>query len=371
MSLNEMLYNKYRPTKLSEVVGQKLIIKDLQKRSKDNSLPRVILLSGPTGLGKTTLERIISKNLACNNKDVEGNSCNTCDICETITQQKKNTFYFSENCSNLGINEVRELVENMSVKSFSKSKIKIFSLDELQEMRKTPAALNNLLKPLESDSPYTYFILGTMSEKDVPKAILNRCTHYRLKPHSLTDIANQLQYICKQENIDINTEEKADVLVTIADNSYGSLRTAISYLERVINSELWTVAEVVSELDIISNVDLVSNINKLFNGDPSALNITYSTELVDKLRYMFGTMYKIQSGVEVPRWQADQLNGISKTITLQQIDSALQKLFMLNQYPYVSQNLIDYILIQILNDNKQIASTDQPVRRRVNNCKSF
>lgn len=359
---NSMLYNKYRPSKLSEVVGHKFIIKDLQQRTKNGNLSRVILLCGPTGVGKTTLERIIAKNLACNNKDIEGNSCNICEICKTIEDQKINNFYFSENCSNLNIEEVRQLVENASVKSFSNSKVKIFGLDEFQEMKKSPAALNNLLKPIESDSKNVYYILGTMDEKSVPKAITNRCTTYKLKPHTIEDVSKQLYYICKQENIIIDTEEKVNVLLTIAENSYGSMRQAISYLERIIYSELWTVKEVILELEIISINDLVSSINNLFKGNSEAFNIQYTIDLKDKLRYMLGIIYKILSKIDVPYWQIQQLQGIDKTIIIKQIEYALNKLFELNKYSYVNQELIDFIMVDIFNYNRNFIETKQRIK---------
>ena len=363
---NIQLYNKYRPKNLSEVVGHSATIKDLQKRSKENSIPKVILLSGITGVGKTTLFRIISKNIACNDKDENGNSCNTCSICETIDNEKANNFYFEENGSNLNIEKVRELVDQSEVKSFSKAKVKIFVVDEVQEMRKAQAALNNLLKPIEKEQKNVYFIFGTMSDKDVPNAVKNRCTTYKLKPHSFEDIAGQLYKICSLENVQIDNNDKADVLLTIAENSYGSLRQAISYLERVIYSELWTVNEVIKELDIVSNSELIKSLNYLFNGDSKAFDLEFNKELVDKIRYTLGTAYKVKSGIEVPKWQLIQLQGFDKNISSDYIMYALEKLFDLNKYPYINQEILDYTFVDIFNNIKHMMEhiKESPPRRR-------
>lgn len=243
-----MLYNQYRPSSLSGVIGHDKTIKALIKRTKENDIPKRILFTGITGIGKTTLMRIVGKNILCNNKDKDGNSCNQCEICNAIDNEQMNSFYTESNASNLNIDEVRKLVQDAEMKSFSQAKAKVFVIDEIQEMTKAKAALNNLLKPLEKEYKNVYFILGTMSPKDVPTSIKNRCATYDLKPIAIDEISKQLYSICNKENIKIDTEEKANVLITIADNSYGSMRTAVSYLERVIDSELWTVSEVIKEL---------------------------------------------------------------------------------------------------------------------------
>ena len=349
---NTLLYNKYRPNSLTTIIGHSATVKDLQKRSKNNTLPRVMLFSGITGIGKTTFFRIISKNIICNDRDENGNSCNVCNICKTIDNEKISNFYFEINASSLNIDEVRTLIENAEVKSFSNAKAKIFVIDEVQEMKKSQAALNALLKPIEKEYKNVYFIFGTMDDKQVPKAILNRCTVYKLKPHTLEDISKQLYSICNLENVKIETEEQANVLVTLAENSYGSLRQAISYLERVINSELWTTKEVNKELGLVSASELNQKINSLFKGRSDAFEIVYSEDLINTIRYMFGAMYKKLSDVPVEGWQLEKLTGIDRSITIKQVEHALNKLFDLNKYPYINQEIIDFTLVDIFNWNK-------------------
>ncbi len=356
-----MLYNDTRPLTLDEVVGQDATVKALKKHFKEKKIPRVILLTGITGIGKTTLQRIIGKAILCNNTDANGYGCNTCDICKAIDTEQMNNFFFEKNASDLGIDGVRELVADAGVKSFSQAKAKVFCIDELQEMNKTQAALKNLLKPLEKDTKNVYFILGTMSAKDIPQAIKNRALTFNLKPISVEKVSEHLYNTCEKMGIKIDTEEKANVLITIADNAFGSLRTAISNLEVVIASELWTVKEVISELNLVLVSDMIKSINSLFSGKSSAFDIEYSEDIIKKLRYTLGTMFKIKSGIEVPGWQAKQLTGINTSITVNQIEFALNHLFELNKYPYLTQDLIDFTLLKILSDNRTV---EQPVVRR-------
>jgi DNA polymerase III subunit gamma/tau len=356
-----MLYNVYRPDSLDKIIEQDIVVKALKKRFKERSLPHTIFLNGETGRGKTTLARIIAKHLACNHLDENGYSCNICDICKAIDEEKQNNFFFELNASNLGINEIRELIKDSEIKTFSQSKNKIFLIDELQEMSKTPAALKNLLKPLEKELKNVYFILGAMSDINIPSSLKDRSISYKLKSLSVEGIVKQLSNICEQENIKIDTEEKANVLITIAENSYGSMRSAISYLERIIDSDLWIVNQCIKELDIISNNDLIQSINYLFEGNTKAFEIQYTKELFEKIRSMLSIIYKLLNDIVLPYWQTKQLSGINKSIKKEQVEFALKEIFELNKFPYLTQELIDFTLIKILEENKKYKSV--PKRR--------
>jgi DNA polymerase III subunit gamma/tau len=346
MSTNN-LYKKYRPLKLDEVCGQEKVVKDLKKRSLDNSFSHTMLFSGYSGLGKTTLQRIVAKNILCKNKDQNGNSCNTCYICKTIDEEKPSNFYFEINASNLNIDETRALVEASSTRSLSSVNAKVFVIDELQEMKKTPAALKNLLKPLETNSSYLYFILGTMQLSDIPDAIKNRCVPYKLHQLSYEDITQYLCDICNGEGIQIDTEEKANTLITIAQNSNGSMRTAVSYLERCIYSEIWDSKELLNELNIISDVQLVEIINKLLSNNMSVFTTKIDKDLLERVRQTLNAIYKHLHGVELEFWQKNQLKGINKT-SVQNVFTLIEGLNKLTYFPYITQELIDFTLINAM-----------------------
>lgn len=347
-----LLYNKYRPLTLLNIIGHEKIIKDLQKRSKENSFAKTMLFSGKSGLGKTTLERIIAKNILCTNKDSSGNSCNKCDICLTIQNEKPNNFYFEINASNLNLEEVKSLIESSRVKSLSKSTKKVFVIDELQEMKKAQAALKNLLKPLESDIPNTYFILGTMDESEIPTSIKNRCVHYKLKDLSIEQILNYLAFICKNENINIDNEQKAEVLIAIADNSNGSMRTAISYLERCIYSEIWDKEDLLKELNLASNKTIVHLTNMILTNDIKIFEQEINKEIIDKIKNILINYYKVKNKIKLEYYKNIELNGILD-IDISIVKNCLIEFFKLNNYAYINQEIIDYTILNIFEINNQ------------------
>ena len=359
---NNTLYNKYRPIKFSEIVGHSRVISELQKRAKDNIFAHTMMFSGNTGLGKTTLQRIVAKTILCGNKDVNGESCNICDICKTIDNEKINNFYMEINASNLNIEEVRSLVESTYRKNLSSIKRKVYVIDEFQEMKKSPAALKSLLKPLENEINNVFFILGTMSEQDIPPALKNRCVHYKLKDLTFEEISKCLYNICLKEEIKIDTTDKANTLITIAQNSDGSMRTAISYLERCIYSDLWQPNIVLTELGILSNDNLGTLINKLLTGDVSIFEQEITKEILEKIRWALNLVYKKKEGVELNSYQKSYISTIAN-VSSETLSSIIDKLNKLTFFPYITQELIDFTLIDILKSNKNVLPKKEEVRR--------
>jgi DNA polymerase-3 subunit gamma/tau len=361
--MSENLYSKYRPHVINNLYGHEKIVKELKKRFKENSIPHAILLSGTSGTGKTTIARIIAKSIMCQNKDENGSSCNTCEICTTIDKEKLSNIYFEKNASNLGIDDMREIEESASRRVLGKYNIKIFVIDELQELSsKNKAAEKNILKILEKPSEYVYFILGTMDVSKVSTAIKNRCVHYKLNPLSFQEITKYLEFICKSENLTIDTVDKAQTLITIAQNSRGSMRTAVSYLERVIYSELWSTTDLLKELDIISDTDAIIIINHIFNGNIKALEFEINEEVLKKIKYLLMLYYKKISGVELNAWQQSQIREI---VCKDETDFNLifEALNQLSTFPYVYTDLIEFHILNVINKikNRNIR-VEQPVK---------
>lgn len=231
------LYNTYCPKSLNEVVGHKEIVSELQKRAEKNNFSQCMYFTGMSGIGKTVLAHIVAKHLLCENK-INNEPCNECFICRGIDNQESVLNYTEICSSSYGKDEIIELIDKSFKKvGFTKDKKKVIFINELQEI-KSRAGEKTLLMALERPSTNTYWILASMDDDAVDKAIKNRCAQYYLKPIKVNDIVLKLNSICELEKI--GNENKEVILKLISEHSGGSLRQAISILERIIYGDLWT-----------------------------------------------------------------------------------------------------------------------------------
>lgn len=344
----------YRPLIFDEVSGQSIIIKELKKRSREKSFPQVMLLSGYTGTGKTTLSRIIAKSILCMEPSRSGDPCNECKSCKAINEESFMMNYKEYNASNLNIESMRALEDTVSKKSMglATSRKKVLYIDELQELSKSKAAAKNLLKILEKPLTETYFILGTMDIDKIDNAIQNRSVLYKLKLIESNDILDYLVGIAtKEKYINENSgENEAKVLNAIANNSNGSLRTAISYLERVIFSDIRNENELISELGLITDVKLIEIINGVLSGNIQVLQNEINNDILELMKLKLSLLYKAKSKIELNPWQKSQLNGIND-VSIDNIRFTLENIFELNKFPFLNKSLIEFSLINIINHN--------------------
>lgn len=357
---------KYRPQNLDQIVGHKKIIAELKKRSKNYDFPNVMIFTGKTGTGKSTLQKIIAKNILCINKDENGNACNNCEMCNTVNEEKLSNYYYEFNASNIGIDEMRNVEELALMRSLSTALGKVIVIDELQELSNAKKAMKNILKLLEKPIKNTFFILGAMNEDKVDKAILNRAIKYRLRDLQVEDISNYLMSVCIQENIDLKDKIKLDAIINISQNSDGSVRAAISYLERVIYSDLWDSKNLLNDLGIVSQDSVVQFINGLISKDVSILNNEINVEFFEKVNRTLLIYLKILFGLDIPIWMKKQyLTGI-KNLEKEKVLIALRGLNDYLKYTYTNNYLLEYTLLNTFNEIKNnIVEEQSKVRRRV------
>ena len=219
------LYRRYRPTNFDEVVGQKYIIQTIKNSIKNEKIGHAYIFSGPRGIGKTTIARIIAKAVNCPNVK-EANPCNNCVACKSINEGSSIDVIEIDAASNNGVEEMRNLLEKVNFLPGS-FKYKIYIIDEVHML--SISAFNALLKTLEEPPMHVIFILATTEPHKVPATILSRCQRFDFKPLYTTEIKAQLEKVKELENININDE----ALEVIAEAAEGGMRDALSILDQV------------------------------------------------------------------------------------------------------------------------------------------
>jgi len=221
----EVLARKWRPQVFQDVIGQEHITETLMNAIKTDRVAHAYLFSGARGVGKTSVARILAKAINC--KEGEGsNPCNRCSSCKEITGGSSVDVQEIDGASNRGIDEIRELRENIKYMP-SSSQFRVYIIDEVHML--TLQAFNALLKTLEEPPAHAKFFFATTDPHKVPVTILSRCQRFDFKRIPLGLIVKQLENITKEEEIEISRSG----LTLIAREAEGSMRDAESLLDQV------------------------------------------------------------------------------------------------------------------------------------------
>ena len=228
---NKVLAIKYRPQIFDELVGQKIIVDTIKKSISINKIPNAFLFTGIRGVGKTTIARILAKNLNCT--DSKKNNClnNQCDNCEQISESRHIDVLEMDAASKTGVDDVRDLIE-FSRYGPTSCKYKIFIIDEVHMLSKQ--AFNALLKTLEEPPNYLKFIFATTEVNKIPITVLSRCQRFDLMRISFDELLNFLKKVTSSENKSLDE----DILKLIVKMSEGSVRDSLSLLDRIFLSEI-------------------------------------------------------------------------------------------------------------------------------------
>jgi len=223
---SEVLYRKWRPQTLVEVVGQEPITQTLRHAVDKGKIAHAYLFCGPRGTGKTSTGRILAKAVNCPNQ-TGGEPCNACDMCCSITEGRALDIIEIDAASNRGIDEIRSLKEKVNYAP-SLAQYKVYIIDEVHML--TEAACNALLKTLEEPPPYVIFVLATTEAHKVIPTIVSRCQRFNFHRLAQKAIIDRLTLICQKEEIQI----ELDSLKLVARAATGSLRDAENILQQLI-----------------------------------------------------------------------------------------------------------------------------------------
>ena len=246
MTKNKILALKYRPQEFKDLIGQEVMSQTITNAIKIGKTPNAYLLTGIRGVGKTTTARLIAKALNCQKNIDEKIKCSSekfCPTCEEIINSNHIDILEMDAASKTGIDDIRELIES-SKYSPTSAKYKIFIIDEVHMLSKQ--AFNGLLKTLEEPPPSLKFILATTEVRKIPVTILSRCQRFDLKRVSVDKLCNHLKEISAKENGKISE----DSIRLIAKTSEGSVRDAVSLLDRALISQSISKNNLIEETDV-------------------------------------------------------------------------------------------------------------------------
>jgi DNA polymerase-3 subunit gamma/tau len=218
---------KYRPTIFEEVLGQTHVVQTLTNAIARQRVAHAYVFSGMRGVGKTTVARILAKSLNCE-KGPTSQPCGTCPSCVEITRGNSVDVIEIDGASNTGVDDVRELRENVKFAPFHGS-YRVYIIDEVHML--SNSAFNALLKILEEPPSHAVFIFATTEVHKIPATILSRCQHFTFRRISRLEIISQLRHVATQTGVTV--EDRS--LSVLARTSEGSMRDALSLLDQAVS----------------------------------------------------------------------------------------------------------------------------------------
>src|SRR3989344_6118713 len=264
-----VLYRKYRPQTLSDLIGQDVVKKTLLDAFATNKLSHAYLFVGPRGTGKTSTARILAKMINCKEKTPP---CNKCDTCISITDGSNLDLIEIDAASNRGIDDVRSLRENIKLSPSGAGK-KVYIIDEVHML--TTEAFNALLKTLEEPPEHVIFILATTEANKIPATILSRVTRVDFKRAKPVDIIKSLQLVAKGEGLEIETE----ALNLLAKKADGSFRDGVKLLDQLSGTGKITIKDVSDNLAVSPFEGVIEILNSLSKRDTAKVLIGINTQL--------------------------------------------------------------------------------------------
>lgn len=217
---------KFRPSTFDQLIGQPHVVQTLRNAILRKHVAHAYLFSGMRGVGKTTVARILAKALNCKNGPTP-EPCEQCESCEEITRGNSVDVIEIDGASNTGVDDVRELRENVKFSPFRGS-YRIYIIDEVHML--SNSAFNALLKTLEEPPPHAVFVFATTEVHKIPATITSRCQHFNFRRIPRQEIVARLQAVVDSMNVTIGKQSVG----AIARASEGSMRDALSLLDQAV-----------------------------------------------------------------------------------------------------------------------------------------
>ena len=364
----KVLYRKWRPLTFNEVVGQEHVTKTLTNSIELNQTSHAYLFTGPRGVGKTTMARVLAKAVNCINVP---NCClqpigerKFCDNCISINSGSMIDLIEIDAASNRSIDDIRDIKEKSLFAPNIGTK-KVYIIDEAHGL--TGPAQQAFLKLLEEPPENVIIILATTEISSIPQTIISRCQRFDFNRINLNQMSSHLKLISDSEQINISL----DACKAIALNSSGSLRdaenilqqistlknksvededifeflgltrinTGIELLTKILNKESSRVLEIVNE-ESVSGADPLHLKNQVLKCLRGTIYIKNGlTNLLEESESTINSLTKISRDFSV-----EQLNNVSKVLVNSKIEA--------NEFPPISLEVAFIECCELMGANK-------------------
>ena len=323
---SQVFYRKWRPQLLSEVFGQEHVTQTLLNALASDRISHAYLFCGPRGTGKTSTARDLAKAINCLTNG-KGEPCNTCAMCQQITEGRALDVIEVDAASNRGIDEIRNLREKVNYAP-NQARRKVYIIDEVHML--TKEASNALLKTLEEPPPHVIFILATTEAHKILPTILSRCQRFDFHRLALADVVKKLSHISKNEGIEI----EAEALKLIARSATGSMRDAENLLQQMMTyyDKIISLPQAQALLGIsgdrrarelvnhIIHKDIAAGITTLNNVNSDGLDLRqFHRELVEFLRELLLVKTGSSDAIELTAEDIKELKELAGKASLSQI----------------------------------------------------
>ncbi len=312
----QVLARKWRPKTFQTLVGQEHVVRALTHALTEQRLHHAYLFTGTRGVGKTTLARILSKSLNCEN-GVSATPCCVCSACTEIDSGRFIDLLEVDAATNTRVDEMRQLLEN-AVYAPTRGRFKVYVIDEVHML--SNSAFNAMLKTLEEPPEHVKFILATTDPQKIPVTVLSRCLQFNLKQMTPASISGHLKHILEAEAIDA----EPGALNLLARSASGSMRDALSLLDQAIAHGSGSVEEA-QVRDMLGTVDLdylFSILDALLAGDAAAM-LRVADDMAARslscdlaLQEMAGLLTRIQVAQLAPQAVAEDVPERARLLAL-------------------------------------------------------